>query len=240
MHKLLFFPNQKGEDDIIYEARLKNLLFRISSRRPSVITLYNSIHKFYDNYNHTDFALSDIANAFAMISEASGLDWFKAVPIEFAVGLCIQVSDIDALLSNLVSYKSQSFATPFFKKNRPLQKTYSTEYYRLKAYNKTEEARQKRITIAANTLRWEKNIKNLRRANHSSFTAISSINELLKLETLTELMHELTKDFDDCVIKRDWTRTQGLSYSDHKCILLVESADTAIKEHVQKHNYKSW
>lgn len=93
-------------DNPKYEGWLGNLQIQHSLGGSR---LQNSIHKYFDNYNNTDFYLSNVKKAFEKISDETLIDWRKSNVISLEIGCNTIEPYNDFIIDRLYTYGSRNF-----------------------------------------------------------------------------------------------------------------------------------
>ena len=107
-HDLVFIPGYNSTGEIYkYTSQIKNL--RITYFPASTIWhVENSIHKFADGGNYTDFGLKKLATAIEELSEILKLHISQATIKKLECGCNINVPDANATFLRLGSYKGKN------------------------------------------------------------------------------------------------------------------------------------
>src|ERR1035437_9095705 len=113
-YDLVFIPGYNTAGEIYkYTSTIRNL--RITYFPASTIWyVENSLHKFIDGCNYTDFSLSKLKLAIEELSENLDLNILEARIKKIECGCNISVPDADAACMRLESYKGKQFQPQWY------------------------------------------------------------------------------------------------------------------------------
>src|ERR1035437_2561676 len=154
-HDLVFIPGYNTTGEIYkYTSTIRNL--RITYFPASTLWyIENSLHKFIDGCNYTDFSLSKLKLAIEELSENLDLNILEARIKKIECGCNISVPDANATFLRLGSYKGKKYQPQYYNGKAYGATTYFNNYS-IKAYNKTTQVKAvDGLTIPKNLFRWE-------------------------------------------------------------------------------------
>ena len=157
---LLFSPCYSKTGELYgFTSELQNLKIRmlLSTNR---IIIENSLHKYLDTSNHSDFPVSGLKKAIERLSDHLHIDIREGVIKKIECGCNINVPDATEAWRRLRSYKGNEYLPQNFKGKEYGANCYFTQYV-LKAYNKSEERRANSIKAPENLFRWELKVQKM-------------------------------------------------------------------------------
>ncbi len=234
--ELEFNPNYfKGRINYWY-AMLENLRIQIFS---DTLKISNSIHKYYKGNNYSDFHLSELHEAFELLSKCLGIDIFKAQIKSFEIGCNILFKTQKPFLNGLNSYNGNYFDPMKDKKTEYGKKLFATDY-NIKFYDKTTQVKIKdKITIPDHLLRFEFEVKYLRYLQKKGIP-IYSVEDLFKPKIIGKIIHEIFKVYKGLnkIIIPDLT---SLDIGELKCYAILKDKElTNVVKSKSMRNYCSY
>lgn len=173
-----------------FQARIDNLIVQVSSLGTIV---FNSIHKYYDGYNNSDFTLSNFKEAIEKLSDITLIDWFASKPNKLEVGANIQISDVQFYLNSLYSYGTKYFIE--MNERGKYGKKVRLTNFDIKVYNKSYQT-PLIFKPLPNLLRFEIFIKRMDK-EHPNITTVS---QLCNVNLARELRSNMLKKNDKILI----------------------------------------
>ena len=165
----------------IFQARIGNLIIQVSNLGTIV---FNSIHKYFDGYNNTDFCLSNFKEAIEKLSDSTSIDWFMSKPNKI---------EVQFYLDSLYSYGTSYFIE--MNERGKYGKKVRLSNFEIKAYNKTYQTPLKFNPIP-NLLRFEIFIKRMDK-EHPNITTVS---QLCNVNLASEIRSNMLKKNDKILI----------------------------------------
>lgn len=181
-----------------YVGDLENLRLKVGK---NTIRLQNSLHKFLNQNNYTDFTLENVKESIQKISSLTSIDWSQASVKAMEYGININYTT-DLFPEDFIRDRDK----PFLIESRK-GKIWGTSCFRndysLKFYNKTLEYElHRREQIPKNIYRWEVVVKNMRWIRETMNIPIMILQDLYKYENAQFILHDLESKFKKCIKKR--------------------------------------
>jgi len=204
----LFYPHYNKEGKYLYHwANIQNnLVAKIDKRRNEVMTIENSLHKFWHGNNFEDFTFSEILQAIDQIEKILNIPsrFLKFKKVEIGINIENNISSFDLLKS----YKMNDFDRMRSGKKVYGKKIFLTDFD-IKYYNKFMETELSQRTnmidsnsvfIPKNLYRFEIGYKRMRPLEG----ILTRLSDLRDIKTLQKLGHKLLDTFNLIDMHKDY------------------------------------
>jgi|GEM_PF-761506 len=203
-----FYPHHNKEGKYLYHwANIQNnLVAKIDKRRNEVMTIENSLHKFWHGNNFEDFTFSEILQAIDQIEKILNIPsrFLKFKKVEIGINIENNISSFDLL----ESYKMNDFDRMRSGKKVYGKKIFLTDFD-IKYYNKFMETElsQRTNVIGSNSIFIPKNLHRFEigyKRMRPLAGILTRLSDLRDIKTLQKLGNKLLDTFNLIDMHKDY------------------------------------
>ena len=227
---ILYSPKYRHGEVQRYEGQLKNLRFYLY---PDRIYLFNSLHKYWTDNNHSDFHLREMRNAIEAVNEDTGINWHNATVKKIEYG-CNVEANAPRTYRSLLGYRGKDYL-PMHYRGKIYGAVCEFTDHKMKGYDKAFQVQEvERTKLHLPLFRWEISIARMRSIeNKLNCTAPLTVYKLMKQDTWNILANDAISKYQNS-IKMQKIHLHKLSA--HQKRVIAEMLVPKIREDLKIHN----
>jgi hypothetical protein len=232
---VIYSPKYNKQGQIsYYVGYMENL--RLCIYLNNMISLQNSLHKYWHGDNYGDYYLSELRDTITAINEQTGINWSEARVLKLEFG-CNITANAPKVINSLLSFKGRDYLQ-MHRKGSVYGKSCELTDYKIKAYNKTFEVRHTSLTNLRTTIfRWEIAWKRLRNIESWLHHKPLKVKHLLKPETLHFFAKDSVEKYQSS-IRKQVPNLFNLSTGEKKAVAAMLVPE--IREDLKIHNRETY
>lgn len=194
---LKLFPQYRNNLVKGYSCSHRNLKISLTSNRGiPCLKITNSLHKYYNGNNYSDFSFSEVIDALFQLENELNIPFFNSKITRLDYGVNIEL-DAEKLYPNFLSYKNKSFHKMMDRGLVYGAKAMMSEVA-IKGYNKTiETKRRSREKISSDIFRFEIEVKKMSHlTSRSNPIQIYTLRDLIDHQNFSLLGADILNKYD--------------------------------------------